>query len=66
MDWLAAAFELTGMWLLANKNRWACYVFLVCEATWAAVAIRDELYGLLVVVSVGFILNCRIWWKWRK
>ena len=65
MDWVAALAELIGMWLLASKDRRACCAFLVCQVAWVIVALEKQMYPLLLVMAVAFVLNIRIFIKWR-
>ena len=66
MDWVAAVFEPIGIWLLANKDRRACYMFLICQVAWTITALKNEVNGLLFVMAVAFVLNIRVWIKWSK
>ena len=66
VDFVAAAFELSGVWLIGNKNRWAFGCFWVSEAFWVVVALRNRLWGLLAVVLVMAVLNIRNYRKWGK
>ncbi len=66
LDWIAAAFELSGAWLLGDKNRWSFILFLACNACWIAYVFRTKTtYGLLLVVLPMSIINIRNWIKWK-
>jgi len=66
LDWPAAGFELLGVWLVGNKNRWAFPCFWICEAIWTVVAIQKQLWGLLALMVIMAVLNIRNYRKWGK
>lgn len=66
MSWAAGVFELLGIWLVGNKNRWGFISFIVCNVLWIYVAIHTpEVRGLLIAVVPALFLNIRAWFKWR-
>lgn len=66
MDFIAAFFELLGIWLVGNKRRIAFISLILCNITWAIVAIQHHLYGLLITVIIAFTLNIVNFHKWKK
>lgn len=67
MDWIAAAFELIGAWLVGNKDKKGfILIFLGC-AVWVFVALtRPGVLGLLLVVIPALWINIRNYFKWYK
>jgi len=66
ISWIAGAIELTGNWVIGNKNRWGFVINMVCCVLWVYVAlISSEARGLLLVVIPAFFVNFRNFIKWR-
>lgn len=67
LTWLAAGIELSAMWLLGRKIRGAFILLSANDLLWGAIALmtQPKLWGLLVVVSVLFIVNLRNYKKWK-
>ena len=65
LDWIASALELTGGWIVGNKNRKG-YLFvtagLICWIIY--VLITKRTYGLLLVVIPAIFINIRNYIKW--
>ena len=66
MDFIAAILELSAIWLIGNKKRVEFIIFILCNITWAIVAIKSGLYGLLLTVMVALVMNIRNWFKWKQ
>jgi len=66
MDWVAAAFELCGNWLVGNKKPAAFVFYMVCNVLWALTAIHKGIYGLLMITVVSFVINVRNLRKWKR
>jgi len=66
LDWIAGAIEISGNWLIGNKKRTGFVLNFVCQILWIVVAIRAKVYGLLLVVVPGIIVNIRNFIKWRQ
>ena len=64
MDWLAAAFILTGIWLVGNRNRNGFLVCLVGCACWLVVAQSTGVHGLYLEVIPAVLINIRNYRKW--
>ena len=64
MDWMAGILELLGKWLIGDKRRIGFVVSLLSCFMWTAVAIRTQIYGLLVVVLPAAVINVRNFLKW--
>ena len=67
LDWVAAVLELTGSWQVGNKKILGFYLYLMCSVAWTIVALTSEpkLYGLIVCVIFGTIVNLRNIRKWK-
>ncbi len=66
IDWIAAGLEVTGDWLVGNKQRWGFILRMVSGAVWIVVAVRFSVWGLLLVVIPAFAVNTRNFFKWTK
>lgn len=66
IDWIAGAFELTGSWIIGNKNKYAFVCWMICGVLWAIVAFKTGVYGLLIVVIPSFFMNMRNFCKWCR
>ena len=65
-DWIAAIFEIAGVWLAGNKSRWCFPLFWTCEVLWFIVAIKAKLWGLAAMMIVFAVVNVRNYIKWGK
>jgi nicotinamide riboside transporter PnuC len=65
LSFVAAAFELFGMYLVGNKNKFGFKLNIVCCVLWMVVAAVSGVYGLMVTAIVMFMLNIRNFRKWR-
>jgi nicotinamide riboside transporter PnuC len=65
LDWIAAVFEIVGFWMIGNKRRSGFISCMMCSILWTGVAIQSELYGLLVIAILCFILHVRGYLKWK-
>jgi len=66
MDFIAAIFELTGVWMIGNKNRAGFLLALMCNIAWIIVAIKTSLWGLLITMAAFIFINIRNYRKWGK
>lgn len=66
IDWLAAIFELSGFYLVGNKNTTGFILLMIGNAAWTIVAFKAEIYGLLFVVLISLLLNVRNFIKWKQ
>lgn len=64
LDWIAAAFEIFGLWLIGNKKRQGFLSCLICSVLWAIVAYQTKLYGLLIIAVLCFGTHIRNYRKW--
>ena len=67
IDWVAGGLEITGGWLVGNKN-WVgfCLNALGCVLWIAYVLTSKHTYGLLLVVIPMLFVNVRNIIKWRS
>ena len=66
MDWIAAIFELSGSWLIGNRWRLGFILNALGCCTWIYVALKTQVYGLLLVVIPAIIINTRNYIKWTE
>ena len=66
MTWVAAAFELAGLYLLGNKMPVGFLVSVIGGVFWITYALLSKnTYGLVGVCSVAIILNMRGFINWN-
>ncbi len=66
MDWIGAALNVIGLYLLANYRLPAMYVYLLSSAFFIVWGILNETWSIVSLQSVLLILNLRVIIKWRK
>ena len=66
LDWIAGGFELAGSWVVGNKKAVGFLLNLVGCAIWVVVAVREEIYGLLLVVVPAMFVSVRNYKKWKE
>lgn len=65
MDWVAAAFNLLGLWLLADHGKAAIYCFLISSSVFLVWGILNKIWSIVALQSVLILLNIRVLYKWR-
>jgi len=66
LDWVAAAIELTGLYLIVRRNRKGFLCGLVCNFVWVIYCVSQGVtYGLIPVCVAMAYLNVTGWRKWR-
>ena len=66
MDWIGAALNLIGLWLLADHRRYAMYVFLVSSIVFLVWGVLEEVWSIAALQSVLIVFNIRVIVKWRQ
>lgn len=67
MDFIIAALELSGGWVVGNKNKIGFLLLMASNVGWVLwVLITKQTYGLLLVVIPAFVINIRNYIKWLK
>lgn len=67
LDWIAAAFELVGLYLVGNRNKVGFIFNLLCGVCWISYCcISKETYGILLVIIPALGINVRNYLRWRK
>ena len=67
LDWIAAALELAGAWIVGNKNKWGFIVFIACGLCWIAyIIVNQSTYGLLLAIMPMQVINVRNFIKWSR
>ena len=65
IDYLAGGLELTGLYVLGNRNRYGFALNLAAGACWIGhVYTTGESHGLLLVVVPALFINLRNIIKW--
>ena len=66
MDWIAGAFELVGLYIVGNKNKYGFAISIVGNLVWVYIAFVTKLYGLILVCIPAVIINIINFIKWSK
>lgn len=66
MDWLAAAFSLTGVFLMGRKARSCWFYFLMSNALWIGYCILNRQWAQLSLNVVFVVLNVLGYRKWSR
>jgi hypothetical protein len=67
LDYIAAIFELLGLYLIGNRSWYGFASNIIGGILWIlAVFISHEMFGLLLVVIPAIILNIININKWKK
>ena len=67
MSWIAGVFELLGIWLIGNKNRFGFLLNLIGCALWIVIAINvPAARGILLVAIPALFINVVNFIKWGK
>lgn len=65
MDWIAALFEIIGLWLVGNKRKIGFLSCAACSLIWIYVGLKRPMYGLSVAAAACLIAHIRNYLKWR-
>ena len=60
------SLALLGVYFVGNKNRIGFPLLMLCCILWGIVAVRSEIWGLLIETTCLFFLNFRAYIKWGK
>lgn len=67
MDWVAGVLELTGLYIVGNKNRWGFIINICCGLCWISYVLYSRsTYGLLIVVVPALCINTRNFIRWTR
>jgi hypothetical protein len=66
MDYIAGIFELLGLYIIGNKNKFGFLVTVVGLCIWIYVSISRGVYGLLIVCIPALAINIRNFRRWVK
>ncbi len=68
ITFVAAVFELLGVFLLGKKNKLGFVSAALGGVTWIIYVFvsKSDAYGLLLVCSVAFFLNIKGFLNWKK
>ncbi len=66
IGWVAAVFELAGVYVIGNRSRIGFVLSAVGNVLWIVfVLLSSQSWGLLLVCPVALVLNFRGWRRWR-
>ena len=66
VDWIACILELSGAWLVGNKNKYGFLLLIVGSVFWFIAGASSELFGLMLVSIFFALINIRNYIKWCK
>ncbi len=64
--YIAACFNLIGVYLVGNKKRYCFLFFIIAGLLWGIIAIETGLYGLLLEAIPLAVLNIIAYKKWGR
>lgn len=63
---LGASFiTMLSMWAYGNKSRWGAIFGLAGEVPWLAIMILNDMWGLLPLNALMFVIHARNLWKMK-
>lgn len=66
LDWVAALFEISGLWIIGNKKKFGFLLLTGCSISWIILGLMNHLYGLSVAALVCFVIHVRNYIRWCK
>lgn len=66
MDWVGAALNVIGLYLLAEHRLLAMYVYAVSSVSFLVWAVLNGVWSLVALQSVLLVLNVRVIITWRR
>ncbi len=66
LDYVAGIFDISGVWVIGNKNKYGFLLTMLGNILWVAVAFKTGVFGLLIVVVPAIFVNIRNFIKWSK
>ena len=67
LTWIAAVFELSGIYLLGVKKRIGFILNMIAGSMWITYSfMTGSAYGLVLICSVALILNTKGFRGWGK
>jgi len=66
MDWLGAALNVIGLYLLPKQKYWAMGVFVATNIVFMVWAVTVQSWAILLLQVVLLILNIRTIYIWRQ
>ena len=64
IQWVANILTVSGVWILAKKDRSALLLLVVGNLLWMCYAISVHMWALVTINLVMTILDVRAWYKW--
>lgn len=66
MDWIGAALNVLGLFLLADHKLKAMYVYTLSSVAFIVWGVWTQTWSIVALQSVLLILNVRVIVKWRN
>lgn len=66
IDWIAAALEVVGVWLVGNHKSIGFLIKTCCSITWIIAGIIHGVHGITASAAVLLVVNTRNYFKWRS
>ncbi len=67
MDWIAGILELTGIYVVGNRERLGFIIGILACISWIIYVFSTKsTYGLLLVTVPALFINLRNFIKWSK
>lgn len=66
MDWIGAALNILGLWLLPKRKYAALFVFLFSNVAFMIWATTAKNYAILILQGILTVLNVRTYIIWRQ
>lgn len=66
MHWIAGLIELFAKYMVGCKDKWGFIIHIVSSILWSYVALKTEIYGLLIVTIPAMGMNLWNFWKWHN
>jgi len=66
IDWIAAALNIIGMFVLPRRRMVAMYVFLLGNVAYIAWALQQHVWSIIALQVILVALNIRTIIIWRK
>jgi len=64
MDYIAAIFELLGLYVIGSKSKNGFLFNIIGNIIWVIVSFHSHLYGLLLVTIPAIFINIYNYRKW--
>lgn len=66
MDIFAGIIAIIAKILTGNKNKWGHIGHIIAESIWIFIAIKLNLYGLIIIAIPTILISIRNFLKWNN